>query len=453
MKYPANRGQPMRSSTKAVRAASDAPDRRADDGQGRSGLVALADYKSPSMPAEHVVRAVWRRIKQRLQSSDSAPTRSDNRLQSTTLQALGEVVGPPACGPLMDDFDVAIRDWLEQPDSTFHCVVVLPPCDSIDVIGTWAKERGHAVLCAPVRDQGFALSVIPGADRKAATNQGDGGGAVQAGMPILVIPQLELWFLRQRNGLKAVRALLAELQQSERRCLIGCNSWAWAFLVRAAGAGLVLPSPLTFAPFDGKRLQAWFSELAAHTGSGPVAFRRASNGADVLEMKEDGGLANNYLDELAARSNGIPWVAWHLWRNALRTGIDAIEMQKKKGHADGGSHQVAQPQAQAESSANAKSDVYGDERTFWVTGVPDPTLPRHHDDNALLVLHALLMHGALDNDELLGVLPDATAAEMLPALLRAGFIERVDGRLAVLPAAYPAVRRVLLADGFPMGDL
>ena len=448
----------MRRSTETVRALPAARSKPADEGQRPTGLVAMADYKSPSMPAEHVVRAVWRRIKQRFQSSEPAAVRPDNRLQPTTLKALDEVARPPACGPLMEDFDAAVRAWVEEPGGTLHCVVVLPPCDSNDVIGTWAKERGHAVLCAPARDRGLALSVIAGTDKNAAADAEDGGGALPADGPILVIPQLELWFLRQRNGLKAVRALLAELQQSERRCLIGCNSWAWAFLVRAAGAGLVLPIPRTLAPFDGKRLQSWFAELAANTGSGPVAFRRASDGADVLETKDDGALANNYLDELAARSNGIPWVAWHLWRNALRTRIDASGAQKTNVHADGGgktggSHKNAQAGARTEASATPINGAHGNERTFWITGVPDPDLPKHHDDNALLVLHALLMHGALANDELLSVLPDATAAEVLPALLRAGFIERREGRLSVLPAAYPAVRRVLLADGFPMGDL
>ena len=90
------------------------------------------------------------------------------------------------------------------------------------------------------------------------------------------------------------------------------------------------------------------------------------------------------------------------------------------------------------------------ERTFWI---PDPDLPHHHDDNALLVLHALLMHGALRKEELLSVLPDATAVEVLPALLRTGFLAQREGWLSVQPAAYPAVRRALLADGFPMGEI
>ena len=97
--------------------------------------------------------------------------------------------------------------------------------------------------------------------------------------------------------------------------------------------------------------------------------------------------------------------------------------------------------------------IPANERTFWITNVPDPDLPHHHDDNALLVLHALLIHGALDTAELLSVLPDATAAEVLPALLRSGFLERQGNQLAVMPSAYPAVRRALLADGFPIGEL
>ena len=442
---------------RAAQAAANAAQERQTAGDKRpAGLVPLGDYRSPGMPAEHVVRAVWRRFKERFDSSDSDPVRADNRLQSTTLKVLDEVVGPPACGPLMHDFDAAVRAWLDEPEGTFHCVVVLPPCDSTDLIGSWAKSRGHAVLGAPERDQGHALSVIVDTAKEShatgAENAADGKALTPEGeAPLLVIPRLESWFLRRRNGLLAVRALLAELQQSERRCLIGCNSWAWAFLVRAAGAALVLPSPRTFVAFDAKRLQAWFSELAAaQADSGRVAFRLAHSGADVLALKDDGALSSNYLEELAARSNGIPWVAWHLWRNALRTGIDATEIQKANGHA--GTKPASQEDANKAAEA-PENGVPADERTFWITGVPDPDLPHHHDDNALLVLHALLIHGALDSTELLSVLPDATASEVLPALLRSGFLEKQGNQLTVKPSAYPAVRRALLADGFPIGEL
>lgn len=465
-----------------------------EGGQRPCGLVPLADYRSPGMPAEHVVRAVWRRIKERFDSSDADPVRADNRLQATTLKVLDEVVGPPACGPLMRDFDAAVRAWLDEPEGTFHCVVVLPPCDCTDLIGSWAQSRGHAMLRPPRRDQGNALSVVAGAVKEShatgAKNADDGESSEgseafmpEGEAPLLVIPRLESWFLRRRNGLLAVRALLAELQQAERRCLIGCNSWAWAFLVRAAGAALVLPSPRTFVAFDAMRLQAWFYGLAqAPAEKKHIAFRLAHSGADVLALKDDGTLCSNYLEQLAARSNGIAWVAWHLWRDALCTGIDAVEVQKANGHAGANGSQAdsrpaaqdgtttstsseaeAQAQDAAEAKAGAKAHaragkaaengVPASERTFWITGVPDPDLPHHQDDNALLVLHALLLHGTLDAAELLSVLPDATAAEVLPALLRNGFIDQHKGRLSVKPAAYPAARRALLADGFPVGEI
>ena len=474
------------SHAEADRAAQAAAD--AAHGQQRPpGLVPLADYRSPGMPAEHVVRAMWRRIKDRFSSAEPDPVRADNRLQPTTLKVLDEVVGPPACGPLLDDFDAAVRAWVDEPNGTFHCVVVLPPCDSTDLIGIWAKSRGHAVLCAPDRSQGHALTVISGEGTEKAqaaqAEKGSVGGADSDCLTpgnsssLLVIPRLESWFLRRRNGLLAVRALLAELQQSDRRCLIGCNSWAWAFLVRAAGAALVLPSPRTFVAFDSIRLQAWFSELAAGEKSATenIVFRLAHSGADVLETKDGGGLACNYLEELAARSNGIPWVAWHLWRNALRTGIDAVETRKANGHAgakapgkeldtqagqsnaafdsDASVQAIRGPEGDAKAVTAPEKGIPADERTFWITNVPDPDLPHHQDDNALLVLHALLIHGALDTAELLSVLPDATAAEVLPALLRSGFLEKQGSQLAVMPSAYPAVRRALLADGFPIGEL
>ncbi len=442
----------------------DKPQEKKNSNLQLTGLVPLRDYHAPTMPAESVVRAVWRRIKERFDTSDRDPVRADNHLQVTTLKALDEVAGLPACGPLLDDFDVAMRTWLDEPDGTFHCVVVLPPCDTTDLIGTWARSCGHTVLCAPKRKQGHALSIVEGTfeEMRAEKCAKDAKGIAQTPekeAALLVIPQLESWFLRRRNGLDAVRALLVELQQSERRCLIGCNSWAWAFLVRAVGAALVLPSPRTFVAFDAKRLKAWFAELAAQTGSDRVAFRLAISGIDVFETKDGGALTSNYLQELAARSNGIPWVAWHLWRNALRTGIDASKTQRPGENTDAhGPHTGGQSDAPARTQAHQvdgcpKNGVHGSERVFWVTGVPDPELPQHQNENALLVLHALLMHGALDQDELLGVLPDATAIEVLPALLRAGFIEQREGQLAVLPSAYPAVRRRLLADGFPVGDL
>ncbi len=408
-------------------------------------LLPLDDYRAPAMPADGALRTLWWRVKKQFRpSAEADAVRDENRLRATTLQLLDEVAPGPACGPLLQGFDAAVDGWLHEPHGSQHRVLVLPPCDAGDVLGEWAQARGHDVLHGPERSRSGAPPPRP-PQRHASAAAGTDFLPQDGDDALLVIPRLEDWFVRQRNGLHAVRALLAELQHTRRRCLIGCNSWAWAFLVRAAGAAVALPSPLAFPAWDARRLRAWFSALAAQAGAQPVVFRLASSGADVLAPRGEDDAPDcepdcNYLAELAARSHGIAWVAWHLWRKALRTGIDAGDGQP--GGAQGG-----RPAARAASGHGAGAG----ERTFWIADVPDPALPPHHEDDALLVLHALLIHGGMDQPELLSVLPDGTATETLPALLRAGFVEQHGGRVRLLPSAYPATRRALLADGFPAG--
>ena len=127
---------------------------------------------------------------------------------------------------------------------------------------------------------------------------------------LLVIPRLEYWFLRQHNGLHALRSLLSRLACAERRCLVGCDSWAWRFLVKGAGADLALPRPGTFEPFDARRLRNWFATLARDSDGVTATFRLAGNGEDVLACDDDGEPRNAHQRQLAARSGGIPWVAW-----------------------------------------------------------------------------------------------------------------------------------------------
>lgn len=385
-------------------------------------MIALRDYQPPTIPTEHAIRRLWKRVKQHLKKlrqpePQPDPALSKRKFAPATLEALNEVAGPPACGPLLDEFDDALAGWRTDPAGLRHYLVVLPPCDRNDVIAAWAQSRGHAMLDAPPRHRLHEPQPI-----RFPADEDDA---------LLVIPRLECWFLRHRNGLASVRALFAELAESKRRCLIGCNSWAWAFLVKSAGAALVLPQPMSFAPFDALRLQQWFSDLAAQEAGGQVVFRLAGSGADVLQKKADGQLGDNYLAQLASRSHGIPWVAWQQWRQSLRTSIDDSERS---------SHAMA-----------------NDSRTLWITDGEEPPLelplPLNDQESGLLVLHALLMHGSLSVDELAAVLPDPAETGVIAALLRAGFIGKHGNLLAPQAGAYPAMRSALKAAGFPLGKV
>ena len=274
----------------------------------------------------------------------------------------------------------------------------------------------HDVLGVPTRE---AL-LMANKDETPADLSGEG---------LIVIPQLERWFLRHRNGLVAIRSLLATIDATDRRCVIGCNSWAWEFLKKAVGAQMILPKPLTFEPFDGKRLYDWISRLAANEKSRRITFRLPQSGTDVLAVNDDGNREGDYFDTLAAQSRGIPWVAWHLWRRSLRSDGE-----------DGSEHEV-----DVEREA--------DEQTLWVAALDEFTLPNPGDESPLLVLQALLLHGSLSVDELRSVLPIVGESPVVSALVSAGLVERKDGQISCRPAAYPAIRRGLSAAGFSMDGL
>lgn len=475
---------------------------------GQRPLVALRDYAAPAMPTEHAIRRYWRLLRRHFQTDASDPVSSAARLEPATRQLLDSVAAPPAYGALKEELQRCVDGWQAEarPGAVWLRAVVLAPCEHGDLVGSWAQESGHDVLRPPAR-----ASLAHG------TAQID--WPLLSGDGVLVVPQLERWFLRQRDGLATVRALVEALSQLDRPCLVSCNSWAWAYLEKAAGASLVLPRPVTFQALRAKQLNAWFSALArreaqagasiwhgalgphaggANRASGdalddaspakrladaralaavdmatdaapgrPLVFRLASSGADVLtqtapqDSEADDSTAgksrtheDSYLQRLAARSLGIPWVAWNLWRDGLRAARE--------------SDQVPQ---------SIKEMVQDDAHTLWVSELPEFSLPMEYERASLMVVHALLLHGALTRSQLQGVLSAQEQPGVLAALLSAGYLEWADAaqeqtnamevadnadtarllaaqerELRVRPSAYPALHTALRTAGFPTGE-
>lgn len=377
----------------------------------------LHTYKPPSMPTEEAIRRLLRQARLMVGSIQDEPFKSADLLERTAMERLDDIVAPPACGKLLREFQVSVSEWVADPaPPSWLYVVVLPPCDGDTVLQTWAGDHGHDVMRPPER-----TSLLSGEQPGLAGLDGRG---------ILVIPQLERWFVRHRNGLAAVRSLLSALQTLERHCVVGCGSWAWALLASAVNADTMLPPPQTFQAFDATRLSTWFSELAASDNIKVTKFRLSGTGENVLALDEDGKLTSNYMMKLAARSLGIPWVAWHLWRTSLRS-----ERPGNTGGQDGG------------EAARAAAD---DTETLWIAALEEFSIPLSQEQDVLLVLQALLLHGSLTGPELELVLPSGTWQTVVPVMLRARLVERDGPALTCSPAAYPAMRDRLAAAGFSM---
>src|SRR5699024_11435617 len=83
------------------------------------------------------------------------------------------------------------------------------------------------------------------------------------------------------------------------------------------------------------------------------------------------------LTSLAAKSLGIPWVAWHMWRHILREELEVKEDEKL-------AEKIAAKQAEEEHSKTRL--------TLWVAALNEYSLPSNAGDDSLLILHALLLH-------------------------------------------------------------
>lgn len=372
-----------------------------------AALIPLADYEAPALPTDERLKRFIGKAKALFGNGEGSAFIADEQLKKATLRDLNRVVAPPAAGPVMAEIDLSISAWLGAPPTAERVkAIVLPPCDNTNVVAAWAEAAGHRTLSRTNRDADPAVLFETLADCDPDA--------------LLVVPRLEEWFLRTPEGLAPIRALIAWLDQRRQRCVIGCNSWGWAFLAKAVDVDLLVGAPLIFQPFDGPRLAQWFGELATDEKTSGTRFRLVEGGVDLF-CDDNDAAASDFFETLAGRSRGIPWVAWHMWRRTLRT---------------------------EREDDTASSD---EEETLWIAGLAELVLPGDQPRDALLVLHALAIHGQLTAPELRAVLPIVGEATVLPALIAGGFIERDDVTLTLRPEAYPAIRDGLRSAGLPIG--
>ncbi|UTW09064.1 hypothetical protein [Pseudomonas benzenivorans] len=379
-------------------------------------LIPLADYVAPTMPTEHAVRKALTKLKKKLSGNDEESVLRQDGLERASLKGL-DAMCQSADGFLRDALDTEVASWLKaEASGSWLKLLIVPSCDPQGLVEDWARAAGHQVLAAPARHELLREDAV--------APDLDGSG-------LLVIPRLEHWFIRQRHGLHMIRALLARLPTLERRCLICCNVWAWRFLVKSVGADLLLPRPQTLAATDAAGLHAWFAPTAVDDVGRRITFRLAKSGVDVLATDDSGALRHGHLQQLAARSGGIPWVAVHLWRASLNVRRSPDEDLPER----------------------ARRATGNDERTVWIGDVDDCRLPPGHEDRSLLALQALLIHESLTAQELDAVLPATGEPDVIPALVAAGFVEREGPLFRVRALAYPAVRQALRSAGFPTGGI
>lgn len=386
--------------------------------------VSISDYRIPAAPVVHSVKerfAVFRRLFRGDASTEGAPLKARDELRVLPQWQIERIRSTAEWRGSTEALNLKLHDWLgqEKPDPPVIVMVGPPHGGLSDILAAWATLHSFRLLNPPSPEQILAC------DGSWISDQGGAGGP-------WVFPALERVYLRHAAGLNLIRGFLdLACSGSLGQGIIGCDSWAWAFLCRLWHGRR--PVPLTLQAFDQVRLAEHFHRLPDTSKSEPLLFRQSDNGHYVLPPPDTGGEpveTSDFLEILAAHSRGIPGVARAEWYAGMRTEPD-----------------------ENMAGAGETEDRRIPHQTVWIIPWNQRTLPllpsgAGHDE--AFVLHTLLLHNGLCLELLRQLLPlsPSQVAETLFRLDEAGLVARTDTAWQVTARGYPAVRQFLQTHGY-----
>ncbi len=383
-------------------------------------VVPLAEYILPSFVGLGSAVKKWtslQRIFRRSSETSSSPARSEAELRALSQVRLENLAPPINWSLAARALDMALHDWLrdEHPEPPVRFFIGQPWCDYAAILRQWAKIHDAALIAPP--DPGQILQ----SDARWVQLR-------EHHDRLWVMPRLERLFVRHADGRGLVRDFLERATSgSIGRGIIGCDSWAWAYLQRVWP--LAQPDALTMQAFDGEKLTRLFACLAQTEASEHVQFCNAKTGNPVLPECEDivqgAYTISRELKQLAAHCRGNPGTAWSYWRHRLRSEPDV----------DGSS-------PIPEDSLGKK----GGEDVVWLAAdLVEPSMPMEADEDMAFVLHGLLLHNGLSADMLAEILPLSRSwiMSLLLRLLRCELVSRDGQCWHVSALAYATVREFL----------
>ncbi len=379
--------------------------------------VPISDYRVPTAPADKVVTSLWLSIRQKYQRNQTVDIefKKEQELHALPQARLAHLAPSLPWEYAAAALDATLRDWLESGPSNHRVAFFIgqPSSAHEEIVTLLGRSHGAVEIAPPSieqilsRDESW-LNHWPSSET------------------FWVLPKLEHCYLRHANGLDLLRRLMSLAANGRLgKGLIGCDSWAWAYVQR------ISPWPsanaVTLQAFDAQRLQRLLIGLMKTRTEKALHCHSAKTGQAITASVNEGEHPAKEFVELAAHCRGNAALATTYWRKRLRL------------HAD-------------------KDDTSGDETTqedtdegeavehVWVGEMPnEPNLPPGNDEEFFLLIHAMLLHGGLPESLLADLLPLSSVRSLglLAQLQQFGIAHCANGRWRVRELAYTTVRKLL----------
>ncbi len=398
--------------------------------------IPITEYRRPTAPMPEAMRHSCQAWLSRLQPR----LFRHSHFFSMPPYLLNRAAPPPDSAQIITALMFALHGWeLSKEPEQMVRVLVGPPGSGIDQAAVaLAKQNGWQIMGAPSVRQ-----ILAGGD--AWVDQ-----VTRPSLLPLVIPRLGKCFLRHQEGLELLSRLLDWLQTTRRRCLIACDSWAWAYLKKTLQIDVMVPEPLVLAPFDGSKVQFWLPFLANRIHNGRFIFRQMEDGKLIFPLAEiyneavahyrapgqlerygDWVSVHHFFRQLAAYGRGLPGVIWQLWRQSLEV-------------ADEGKIAEIKPEASFDDDKRY---------TVWVqpwSRLQLPAMPNGLGTNESLVLHTIVLHGGASAALIADLTPLShnEVRRILQLFWRANLLEKEDDLWQVPLLVYPTVRSFLANEGY-----
>lgn len=402
--------------------------------------ISLEDYKKPSLPARENVRNGLISVRDWIHPVAKLNILRRKELHSIPPYLLNRVAPTPSLRQMVDALDARLTNWRLRESNKSVQLVVGPPGSEVDMVVTeLALANNWQIIGAPSPKE-----ILNGGEvwLQKLNNES---------VAPMVLPQLGKCYIRHQDGLVLISRLLDWLQITKRRFIIACDSWAWSYLVKALQIDVMLPMPLTLAPFDAQRCQFWLPMLASCIHKDRFVFRDIAHGNLIFPMADrysqdmkhisqkdelygDWVGVNYFIRQLAAYGRGVPSIVWSVWRQCLQISEDRY------------------------LNNNALVKKTEDARyTIWVkpwSKLNLPFVPTPLGTDECFILHTLLIHGGMSVDLLAEMLPLSynEVRRILHFFEAANLLEKTETGWVVSLLGYPAVRQFLAHEGYLVDD-
>lgn len=408
-------------------------------------IVPIEDYTLPPDGRTNLIKKRWKVLRQRFSGAvgEAEVFRAEADLRELPNVRLAHIVPPidwsSAARSLGHACNAGTQGGVLKPgasssnneDTTPWFFVCQPYCDHGSILENWAAEHEARVLHPPDTEQILSgdsawLEMLP-----------------EGNAQPWVLPALEQCFLRHANGLDLLRGFMERALSGEwGPGIIGCDSWAFAFVQRIFP--LTGVPAMTLQAFDGPMLADYFVRDRTTPGSrNQIRFLSARSGESLVPDEAQGSSTSSgrpsedeqdlpEFRQLAAHCQGNPGLAWHYWRKQLRSEPEPDQQDRAEGRESG--------------TSPHETDGLGSSDNVWVSqDVETPPMPAEADEDVAFVLHAILLHRGLTTDLLTLLLPAPRAriASQLLRLQALGLLTRDGERWQVAPLAYSTVREFL----------